>query len=316
MRTIATSLVFAFLCTTSVGAYTAASNADVPNTITLPQNASYPNGITHAEDGTLFIGQITQGGILRRGPDGLWSRIHEGSESIFAGTALRLDEARNVLWGASPDFLPEGEPRVPNIFAIDTRTGVVLQSVALNDGFTNDIAIEPEGSILVTDSTGGRLLRLTLGETEFETALQDDRLTHDSGIGVGGIARAPNGAVAVGNFSTGRLYIYENDSLRELELPRTIENPDGMAFTADGSLIVLEGAVESGDGRVLRIANSLAPGKRDLEIVTEGLESPVNLTIASDGIAYVTESRIRHRLIEGRETEIPNEFRVVAVPLS
>lgn len=36
-----------------------------------------------------------------------------------------------------------------------------------------------------------------------------------------------------------------------MSLPRTIENPDGIAFTDNGSLIVLEGAVNSGNGKVL-----------------------------------------------------------------
>lgn len=318
MRKTATSLLFALLLsTTSTGANSEAGRSAEPRqAITLPQNASYPNGITHAADGTLYVGQITRGGILRRAPDGTWSELHSGSDTIFAGTSLRLDETRNVLWGASPDFLPEGEPRTPHIFAIDTRTGTVLQSVALTDGFTNDIAVEPEGSILITDSNGGRLLRLTPGETQFETVLQDARLTHDSGIGAGGIARASNGAVAIGNFSAGGLYIYEHNALRELELPRKIENPDGMAFAPDGSLVVLEGAIESGNGKVLRIADPLVAGPRSIEVVTENLESPVNLTIAADGTAYVTESRVRHRLIEGRETETLDTFRVVVVPLS
>jgi hypothetical protein len=44
-----------------------------------------------------------------------------------------------------------------------------------------------------------------------------------------------------------------DNGLRELEASRTIENPGGMAFVADGSLFVVEGAVENGNGKMLEI---------------------------------------------------------------
>jgi sugar lactone lactonase YvrE len=283
--------------------------------IALPKNGAYPNGIAHAEDGTLYVGQITQGGVLRRNPAGEWSTLHAGAQNIYAGTSLRLDEERNVLWGASPDFLPEGQPRTPHIFAINTESGDVLQVLPITEGFGNDIAVEPAGSILITESIGGRLLRLQPGSSEFETVMQDDRLTHESGIGAGGIALANNGTVAIGNFSSGQLFLYENEALRELQLPRRIENPDGMRFAPDGSLIVLESAAETGNGRVLRIPDPFAAGERRIEVVAEGLKSPVNLTVADDNTAYVSESHVRHRLVRGLENQRPDAFHVVVVPL-
>lgn len=311
-----TSLTGAMLLTMGVVNASASSSSDRLSRIALPEGAAYPNGITHADDGTLYIGQITQGGVLRRSPRGEWSSLHEGAPDIFAGTSLRLDRVRNILWGASPDFLPEGEPRTPRIFALDGKTGAVLQITPLPMGFTNDIAVEPEGNILITESNGGRLLRLVRGSKDFETLLQDDRLTDESGVGAGGIARAENGAVAIGNFSSGRIYLYENGKLQQLELPRRIENPDGMQFAPDGSLILLESAVQSGNGRVLRIADPLAAGQRNIDVIAEGLKSPVNLTVSGDGTAYVTESHIRHRMVDGLDDQRPASFHIVVVPLN
>lgn len=314
MIKILTSLTCAMLLT--VGSANANTSSRYLERIALPEGGVYPNGITHANDGTLYVGQITQGGVLRRSPSGEWSKLHDGAPEIFAGTSLRLDRERNVLWGASPDFLPEGDPRTPRIFALNANTGEVLQTTPLTVGFTNDIAVEPEGSILITESNGGRLLRLALGSTDFETVLQDDRLTDKTGIGAGGIARAGNGTVAIGNFNSGQVYLYENGNLRQLELPRPIENPDGMRFAPDGSLILLESAVKSGNGRVLRIADPLAAGQRNIEVIAEGLSSPVNLTVTDDGVAYVTESHIRHRMVDGLEDRRPGSFHIVIVPLS
>lgn len=88
-----------------------------------------------------------------------------------------------------------------------------------------------------------------------------------------------------------------------------------MRFAPDGSLILLEGAVRSGNGRVLRIAEPLAAGQRHIEVIAEGLNSPVNLTVANDGIVYVTESHIRHRMVDGSEEQRPGSFHIVIVPL-
>ena len=79
--------------------------------IVLPAGARYPNGIAHAADGTLYIGLVTSGRILRKPPGGEWETFFAGSPAIFAATALRLDEPRGLLWGNSPDFLPAGRRR-------------------------------------------------------------------------------------------------------------------------------------------------------------------------------------------------------------
>jgi len=313
MRTVlsfASLVILGTACATTL-------NSPESESISLPTEFVYPNGIATASDGTIYVGQITQGGIVRRSPDGDWASVHPGSPEIYAATSLRLDEDRQRLWGSSPDFLPPAEPRTPYIFAIDTLSGQVQQTVAVADGFGNDIAVEPEGSILITESQRGQLLRLKPGESTFETVFRDERLGHESGLGVAGIARADNGVVVMANFSSGRLYILENDELRELVLPRTIENPDGMAFAPDGSLIVLEGAVDSGEGKVLRIPDPLTAGDRELRTMATGLESPVNLSIGPDGVAYVSESRVRHRLVDDLSNHpAPQEFRIVAVTLS
>ena len=316
-RHVRVLLPFALLLSAVLGvSSTAALAADNGfESVPLPPGVVYPNGVAVASDGTLYVGQVTHGGVHRRAPDGRWSLLHPGSREIYAGTALRLDEHRHRLWGASPDFLPPAEPRTPYLFALDTRTGRTEVAVPVSDGFVNDIAVEPDGSVLVTESRGGRLLRLSPGATTFETLLQDSRLTHPSGIGAAGIARSSDGVVVIGNFSTGRLYAVTDGGLRELALPRAIENADGMAFAPDGSLLVTEGAAQSGNGRLLRVADPLGVGPRGLDVLADRLESPVNVSVAHD-TAYVTEARIRHRIVDGlADRPAPQTFRIVAVPL-
>lgn len=284
--------------------------------ITLPDGAAYPNGIAATPDGSLYIGLITDGKILKRDTAGQWSTLTPGSPEVFAATSLRLDPARQLLWGTSPDFLPQGRPPRPHrVFSIDLATGTIRDSLPLpGAGFGNDIALTEDGDVLLTDSAGGRVLRIAAGTQTFTTLLESALLEPNEGgrIGAAGIARAPDGRLVIGNFGSGKLILHDSGGTRELLLPRRIDNPDGMAFAPDGALIVLEGALTSGEGKVLRIAHPFAAGQRAVEVLADGLDSPVNLTITPSGTLYLTESRIRHRMNGGKAPE-PGSFRVLVM---
>lgn len=287
--------------------------------IELPANFQYPNGIAHASDDTLYIGSIVGGQILRITPDGQTETFFPGNDQVFAATALRLDESRGILWGSSPDFLgtrsSSGEivRRPPRVFAIDIRSGKVLRVIPMPEGgFSNDIALDPQGGVYITDSTLARIHYLAPGTTQLQTWATDERFRAER-IGLGGIARRSDGVLIVGHYSNGELFKVTPQTqgqprIEVIPLERRIENPDGMQFAADGSLILTEGAVESGNGRLLRI-NVFAPGTnpKPIETLASGLKSPVNLTLTGQEI-WVTESQIRHRLTPGQEAQVPALF--------
>jgi sugar lactone lactonase YvrE len=287
--------------------------------IELPAGFQYPNGITDAQDGTLYVGSITSGRILRISPNGSVNTLFPGNEAVFAATSLRLDEQQNILWGTSPDFLgtvnSEGETiRRPNrIFAIDTRSGKLLRSIVLpNGGFGNDIALDSKGGVYITDSKLARIYYLASETSQLKTWAKDERF-RDEQIGLAGIARRSDGVAIVGKFSSGELLKVTPQSqglakVEEITLERKIENPDGMQFANDGSLILVEGAAKSGNGRLLRInvfSSETEPKK--IATLASGIKSPVNLTLAEREI-WVTESQIRHRLTPGQETKVPDRF--------
>jgi sugar lactone lactonase YvrE len=292
--------------------------ATVEPPIELPADFQYPNGIAHASDGTLYVGSITSGQILRIIPDGKTETFFPGNDEIFAGTTLRLDESRGILWGSSPDFLgtrsSTGEivRRPPRVFAIDTRSGEVLRLIPMPDGgFSNDIALDPQGGVYITDSTLARIHYLAPGTTQLQTWATDERF-RDQRIGLGGIARRSDGVLIVGHYANGELFkvtpqLQGQPRVEVIPLERRLENPDGMQFAADGSLILTEGAVESGNGRLLRI-NVFAPiDPKPVETLARDLKSPVNLTLAGREV-WVTESQIRHRLIPEQSAAIPDRF--------
>ena len=296
-----------------------AAPAQVLPPIELPADFQYPNGIARASDGTLYVGSVTSGRILRINPQGKSEAFFVGSDEIFAATSLRLDERRGILWGTSPDFLgvpgPNGETirRPHRIFAIDTRTGKVLRVTLMPDGgFGNDMALDPDGGVYLTDSSRPRIYYLAPGATQLQIWAEDTRWATKE-IGLSGIARRPDGVMVVGLFSGGELFKVVQESqgrvkVEAIPLARKLENPDGMQFAPDGRLLVTEGAIASGNGRLLRIdVVSPATKPKAVETIAADMESPVNLTVAGRNV-WVTEARIRHRLLPGREKDIPNRF--------
>jgi len=299
---------------------TSAPAACAPATMTLPPGALYPNGVARAADGTLYVGLVTSGRVLRKRPNEDWQTFFPGAETVFASNALRLDERHGLLWGNSPDFLSGGKPRANRIYALNVADATLNRSLPLPAGeMGNDIVLGADGTVYVTETKGGGILRLRPGEPKFRMLYRDDRLTAPSGLGAAGIVILDDTLMAIANFGTGRLYTLSygdaRPALAEITLPRTIENPDGMGLAPDGALIVLENAISSGQGRILRIAAPGAAGMHHIEVIREGLESPVNVAVTPQGCAFVTESRIRHRLLPGHETEVPDSFHIYQLPL-
>lgn len=303
--------------------------------IPLPAGFAYPNGIAQGADGTLYVGSVTSGQVLRLRPGvSDWETLFAGSPAIFAGTSLRLDERHGLLWGASPDLLgtrrADGsvERRPHRIFALDARTGAPQRLLPMPDGgFGNDLAIDPAGGVFVTDSTLPRVLRLTTGADRFETYVEDERFRPDpaGAPGLAGVALAPDGTtLAVNHYGNGRLLLVRPGAegrplVVEVPLARRLENPDGMRFMPDGRLLVVEGAVQSGDGRLLRI-DLLGRQSEDpvpVEVLASELQSPVNLALGREGRVWVTEARIRHRLLPGGDgSAAPEGFWVTRLELA
>jgi sugar lactone lactonase YvrE len=285
--------------------------------IELPAGFQYPNGIARASNSTLYVGSVTSGQILQIAPNGKIETLFPGNDEVFAATSLRLDEPRGILWGASPDFLgtqPNSKtaPRPHRIFAIDVSSGKVKQVLQMPDrGFGNDIAIDAKGGVYVTDSNHPRIYYSPLGATQLQTWIEDNRLRFKGRVGLAGIALSANGSAIVNQFSDGKMFEVTPQPkgramIEEVVLEYPLENPDGMQFDSNGLLLAIEGSVQSGNGRLLRIDLS-APNPKPIEVLAENLISPVNLTTAGNEV-WVTESQIRHRLLPGRETEIPDRF--------
>lgn len=287
----------------------------------LPGGFRYPNGIAAAPDGALFVGSL-EGQVVRITADGRASVALGPEAGLSAVTSLRYDARRGRMLGATSDVSrltgrepPPGGPvhRTFEFDPADPRATLRLTPVP-DGGFANDLAVAADGAAYLTDSLLDRVLVRGPGEDDFVPLLADPAFAPGQ-LGPAGIATLPDGGLIVGLFSDGALLRLDPHAdpprAEPLTLSRAIENPDGIAALPGGrGLIVLEGAVGSGEGRVLHVAlPDAGAGVAPVTELARGLHAPVNLTLVGD-VLHVTESNARNLLRPDLELPEPEAFLV------
>ena len=130
-----------------IAAAPAGARASSPDEVALPGVAFFPESITAAPNGALFVSSLTTGEIVRLAPGSQRATTFVDA-GVNVGTAgVMVDPDRDVLWACAVDLTsqPTSELR-----AFDLRTGALRASYVMPDGgVCADIAIA--GGDLVRD---------------------------------------------------------------------------------------------------------------------------------------------------------------------
>jgi hypothetical protein len=136
------------------------------SSLTVPGDNFFPESIAATPAGTLFVGSVVTGEILRFGPGSTDAETFVPA-GVNAGTAgVFVDMVRGVLWACAVDLTFQTPTALR---AFDLRTGALRANYELPDrGVCGDIAVA-HGDVYITDTTDptaatrlpGRILRLT-----------------------------------------------------------------------------------------------------------------------------------------------------------
>lgn len=275
------------------------------STLEVPGDKSFPESVTAAPDGTLYVSSIPAGALYRiaAGSTKAEPMIAPGGRPGVAG--VLFDKARHVLWACIVD-LNGGKPST--LEALDPATAKVVASYALPQaGVCADIAAGDKTTLYVTDTMVSRVLRLNLPENsasggQLSIWSEDPVLAAPAPapipLGVNGIAYDPVfHKVYVSKYNSGQLFSLDVGKdgaagpAQEVVMDQRYPKLDGIRLAAPGMVI---GAVNSGP--VIAVATF---GDRVFTHTLANFDQPSSLTVSPDGI-WVSEGQVER--LQGTDT--------------
>jgi sugar lactone lactonase YvrE len=201
--------IFAATALTAIGAGAMAA------TVTIPGDNVFPESMSQAADGTLYIGSIGQGAIWKVAPGAATATpFVKPNPHLRSVTGVLVDEKTNTLYACTNDWgmfgvTTPGGKGPPTLMTYDLRTGAQKGAYSFEGpGFCNDIAVGKDGAAYVTDSIQPRVLRLKPGAKALETWVQNP-VFGTKGINLDGIAFGSDGNLYVTGFTDSKIFKIE-----------------------------------------------------------------------------------------------------------
>jgi sugar lactone lactonase YvrE len=278
--------------------------------ITLPATRIFPESITSTSDGTLIIGSLGHGNVLRIAPGKTTAEewIKPGAGGLNNVLGVFADEKGQLLWVCSNNLDNKGE--ATSVKSFDLKTAAPKGTYVLPGEGTlcNDIAVASDGTAYITDTRIGSVLMLKRGAKALEIAAKDPLLA-----GADGLAFGDKTTLYVNSVSANKLLRLtlgadgKSTKIVELKLSKPVDRPDGMRSTGTNRLLLAENA-----GRMDIV--TFEGDNAVIKTIKEGLESTPGVT-ATKGMAWYNEGKLNYRNDAAFKDKDPGTFKMVAVPL-
>jgi sugar lactone lactonase YvrE len=173
----------------------------------------------------------------------------------------------------------------------------------------NDIAMARDGSAYVSDTPGGRILRLGKGANALEVVAVHEQLK-----GIDGLDFGADNKLYVNIVSRGELLRVEFPrdgapvQLTKLNASRKMEGPDGFRHIGRNRFLQAEGT----GGRITVV--TIKRDDANIEVIREGLESSPGVTLIGH-TAYAVEGKINYLFNPALRGKDPGPFKAIAIPL-
>jgi hypothetical protein len=258
-----------------------------PDELALPGAMYYPESLIADADGTLYVGSLVTGQVVAFADGDTEGTVVVGGSSGVVGVAgMTIHDG--LLWLCSVDttFQRPTEVRSFTLDGVARATHPLAQS-----RFSNDLAFDDAGTLYITDSFSGTVLRLVAGGTAPEPWIEDAALAPamQGGFGLDGLA-VVSGAVFVNRFDTGGLFRIAIDAsgapglAQPIAVTPALTAPDGMRSLDDRTLLVAEG-----NGKLTKV--TVAGVTASATTLATDLDQPTGVAVAR-GSAWVSEGQL------------------------
>ncbi|HEY5409130.1 MAG TPA: hypothetical protein VIJ94_00260 [Caulobacteraceae bacterium] len=297
------------------GLAAAASAWAAAHDVRIDDVAVYPESLSAAPDGSLYIGSI-KGIVFRARPHATMAEAWiqpTAANGILSLLGILADGPRNTLWVCSSpnSFRTPPAVGVSALMAFDLKTGAQKGAWPLPAPASacNDITIAKDGSVYASDTPNGRIFVLKPHAKTLELYAQDARLK-----GIDGIVFSGDGTLYLNIVSKGQLMRVERGpggkfaGLTELKLSQPVAGPDGFRLIAGKRFLLAEG----NSGRIDEV--TIKGDDAAIKVLKEGLVSPPGVTLVGR-TAYGMEGKITYLFDPKLKGQSPEPFVVRAIPL-
>jgi streptogramin lyase len=311
-----------------IGLLSAGGAARAGNVV-VPGSTDFPESMTATADGTLFFSSLAGGRIFRAAPGATQATewIKQGDNGLASALGVLADEKSGTLYACSVDLsgggitIPTGAtPGALKLF--DLKTGAAKGSVLLpastllkQTALCNDIAVAADGTVYVTDSFSGHILRMKPGTTALEIWAHDARWDV-AGPQLDGIAVLGDGTVYANIFEGDGLYRIPVNSdgsagaISKLQTSRPLYHSDGLRAYGSDRLLMVEGETKGNLDLI-----TLSGNDAKIETLKGGFEGPVSLAQVGD-TAYVLDVPLKYLFDPKMKSQKPPPFTAFEVKLA
>lgn len=295
-------------------AWAGAAAAAPPGDVTIDASRVYPESLTSDAAGNLYNG--SNAGTIYRTLAGsktakpwIVPDAHNGLRSLFGVFA---DDRRGLLWVCNNPNLFKRETGTSSLRAFSLKTGqlsAVYDFPTDGPSACNDIAIDKDGTVWASETTGGRIFVLRPHANELALFAKVPEL-----VGIDGIAFAGDGALYINNVRKQLFQRVERkadgsfDKLTTLATTLPLNGPDGLRALGGNRFIQGEGP----GGRVALVY--VAGNSAAIVPIATGLDGSVGVTVVGS-TAYAIEGKIEYMFDPKLKDKSPDPFTIRAFAL-
>ncbi|HEX5739453.1 MAG TPA: hypothetical protein VFY22_13165 [Hydrogenophaga sp.] len=262
---------------------------------------AYPEGVAwSATQNTFFVSSVHQGVVGRVSMGGEYAPFIR-DDKLISSVGLHFDAKRNLIWVAVGDLgnsvhsTPATQGKLAALAAYDAATGASrayhdLGSLVEGGHFANDLALDDQGQVYVTDSFSPVIYRLDRHGSA-SVFVRSEQFTGE-GFNLNGIVWHADGYLLVNKHNSGELFRVSTKGVPDVQrvaLPEALQGADGMLLLTPNRLALIQNA---GVDRVVELVSNDGWKSATIASTTRTAQSfPTTAARVGQGY-YVLNSRL------------------------
>ena len=278
----------------------ATSMAFAGGDISFHAKEAYPESVSWSASQKVFmVSSVKQGVVGKLTTDGKYTPFIFDS-NLVSSVGLKVDDKRNTLWVTNSDpgvgarTATATQGKLAGVASYNATTGKPLAYYdlgKLTEGthFANDLTLDAEGNVYVTDSFSPVIYKITKAGKTSVFAQSD--MFKGEGFNLNGIAWHQDGYLLVGKYNSGELFrvnIKNPTEITHIQLQSPLKGADGFHLIEGNRLVIVQNL---GADRTVQLVSTDGWKTASIEREKKSLKSmPTAATQAGDSVYVLNAS--------------------------